>query len=619
MKASIFKKTALSATLGLALISTANAKGLTDRIIIKYKQGVNVSETFQARGMEILSKRVSEKISHAKFMHDGSQVIKLANKKSKLELQRLMRKIATDPNIEYVEEDRILQKSATANDTYYSLQWHYNDATAGIDLETAWDTSTGSGVTVAVLDTGYTNHSDLNTNLTGGYDMISDAFVGNDGNSGRDSDASDPGDWITTNECGYAHSSQSSSWHGTHVAGTIAAVTNNNKGVAGIAYDAVVVPVRVLGKCGGYTSDIADGIVWAAGGSVSGVPSNPNPASVINMSLGGGGSCDNTSQNAINTARSLGSVVIVAAGNENQNVSNSSPANCNGVVAVAATNKQSDRASYSNYGNLVDLAGPGGEAGQEGVASLLNDGSTVPGSETYVYYSGTSMATPHVAGVAALMYSVDPSLTPDEVENTLKSTSRSFPNGSSCSTNTCGDGMLDAAAAVAAVNGGGNPPQNQAPNASFSFSCNDLTCSFDGSGSSDSDGSISSYSWSFGASGSTANNTFGSAGTYSVTLTVTDNEGATDNQTKSVTVTEPSSSSITMTIGENRRGNKIQVYWSGASGSKVDIYKNGSRVSRTRNDGAWNDKNVSSGVTYTYQVCEQGSTSQCSASGNYTL
>ncbi|MFK8010748.1 MAG: S8 family serine peptidase, partial [Marinicellaceae bacterium] len=279
-----------------------------------------------------------------------------------------------------------------------------------------------------------------------------------------------------------------------------------------------------------------------------------------------------------------------------------------------------DRASYSNYGNLVDLAGPGGEAGQEGVASLLNDGTTVPGAETYVYYSGTSMATPRVAGVAALMYSVDPNLTPDEVETILKDSSRAFPNGSSCSTNTCGDGMLDAAAALAAVGGGGgNPPTNQAPNASFSYTCNDLACSFDGSGSSDSDGSISSYSWSFGASGSTANNTFGSAGSYSVTLTVTDNEGATDNQTQSISVTEPVSSSITMTIGENRRGNKILVYWSGASGNKVDVYKNGSLVSRTRNDGAWNDKNVSSGVTYTYQVCEQGSTTQCSDSGTYSL
>ena len=619
MKVSIFKKTALSATLGLALISSASANGLTDRLIIKYKKDVNVTELSQARGIEILSKRISEKVSHAKFMYDGSQVIKLNGKKSKTELQDLIHKIATDPNVEYVEEDRMMYRSATANDTYYDLQWHYHDATAGIDLETAWDSSTGVGVTVAVLDTGYTNHSDLAANLTGGYDMISDTFVGNDGNSGRDSDASDPGDWITRNECGYAHSAQDSSWHGTHVAGTIAAVTNNNKGVAGIAYDAIVVPVRVLGKCGGYTSDIADGMVWAAGGSVSGAPLNPNPASVINLSLGGGGSCDSTSQNAINTARSLGSVVIVAAGNENQNVSNSSPANCNGVVAVAATNKQVDRASYSNYGNLVDIAAPGGESGAEGVASLLNDGTTAPGAETYVYYSGTSMAAPHVAGVAALMYSVDPSITPDEVENILKSTSGSFPNGSSCSTSNCGDGTLNAAAAVAAVGGGGNPPQNQVPNASFTYSCNDLACSFDGSGSSDSDGSISNYSWSVGGSGSTINHTFSSANTYSVTLTVTDNEGATDSQSQSVTVTDGSVASILMTLGENNRGNKIQVYWSGANGSKVEIYRNGSRVARTRNDGLWNDKNVSSGVAYTYQVCEQGSTTVCSDPGTYTL
>src|SRR5690606_7514122 len=132
-------------------------------------------------------------------------------------------------------------------------------------------------------------------------------------------------------ECGggYPPQDSGSSWHGTHVAGTIAAVTNNGIGVAGVAYNAKVVPVRVLGKCGGLTSDIADAIVWASGGSVTGVPSNPYPADVINMSLGGGGSCSSTTQAAINTARSNGTVVVVAAGNENTNASNSNPANCN--------------------------------------------------------------------------------------------------------------------------------------------------------------------------------------------------------------------------------------------------------------------------------------------------
>ena len=617
MNKKMLRPTILSLALGTALASTASAAQLTDRLIITYKSSYQTEMLDSDHNISNLSTIADTDMTHAKVMYNGAHVVKLKDKKDKQLLKQIIKRLQDDPSIASVEEDILLHRSATANDTYYSLQWHYNDALAGIGLEAAWDTSIGSGVTVAVLDTGYTSHNDLVANLVGGYDMISDAFVGNDGNSGRDSDASDPGDWVVAADgCGAA---SDSSWHGTHVAGTIAAVTNNNEGVAGIAYGAKVVPVRVLGKCGGYTSDIADGMVWAAGGSVSGVPSNSNPAKVLNLSLGGTGSCSSTSQNAINTAVSLGAVVVVAAGNSNANVSNHNPGNCNNVISVAATNKQADRASYSNYGAMIDLAGPGGEGGAEGVASLLNNGATSPTTDTYVYYAGTSMATPHVAAVAALMFSVDPTLTPAEVESTLKSSARAFPGGSSCSTSLCGDGMLDAAAAVAAV-GGGNPPTNQAPTASFSYNCTYLACGFNGSGSTDSDGSITAYSWSFGASGSSANNTFGSAGTYSVTLTVTDNEGATDTDTQSVTVAEePGPSAINLTVGENRRGTKIQLRWSGASGTKVDIYRNGSRVSRTKNDGAWNDRNVSSGSTYNYQVCEQGSTSACSAAVSYTL
>jgi serine protease len=209
----------------------------------------------------------------------------------------------------------------------------------------------------------------------GGYDFISDAAIANDG-GGRDADATDPGDWTAANECAAGEPASNSSWHGTHVAGTIAAKTNNGVGVAGVAYNAKIVPVRVLGKCGGYTSDIADAIIWASGGTVTGVPANANVAKVINMSLGGGGACDTTTQNAINSARSRGTVIIVAAGNENQNASNSNPANCAGVVAVAATGKTGGRASYSNYGTVVDVAAPGGD-GSYSILSTLNAGTKV--------------------------------------------------------------------------------------------------------------------------------------------------------------------------------------------------------------------------------------------------
>jgi len=310
----------------------------------------------------------------------------------------------------------------------------------------------------AVIDTGYRPHADLAANLLPGYDMIADTFVSNDGN-GRDSDASDPGDAIAAGECGGGDPPQDydSSWHGTHVAGTIAAVTNNGNGVSGVAYNAKIVPVRVLGKCGGYTSDIADGIVWASGGTVGSLPLNANPARVLNLSLGGSGSCDSTSQNAINSARSRGAVVVVAAGNSNANASGFSPANCSGVITVAATNRSGGRAYYSNYGSIVAVAAPGGDvrsSAANGILSTLNNGATAPGADAYAYYQGTSMAAPHVAGVVALMLAKNPALTPDEVAARLKSSTRAFP--ATCS--QCGSGIVDASAAVDAATGGTTPP-----------------------------------------------------------------------------------------------------------------------------------------------------------------
>jgi serine protease len=322
-------------------------------------------------------------------------------------------------------------------------------------------------VVVAVIDTGYRPHADLVANILPGYDMINDAATANDGN-GRDSDAKDPGDAVSAGECGSGEPAENSSWHGTHVAGTIAAVTNNGSGVAGVAFNAKVLPVRVLGKCGGYTSDIADGMIWASGGTVSGLPSNPNPARVINMSLGGSGSCDTTSQNAINSARSRGTVVVVAAGNSNADASNFSPASCSGVITVAATNRSGGRAYYSNYGSIVDVAAPGGDvrsSSANGILSTLNAGTTSPGADSYAYYQGTSMATPHVAGVVALMLAKNSALTPDEVETRLKGSTRAFP--ATCS--QCGTGIVDASAAVDAAGGIITPPGNEVePNNSTS-------------------------------------------------------------------------------------------------------------------------------------------------------
>lgn len=403
-----------------------------------------------------LSRAMGADVRYQRRIATGAEVYRLNRWHSRADIEKLLLSLANNPNVVYAEMDELLQPLATPNDSRYNEQWHYFESTGGLNLPTAWDTTTGAGTVVAVLDTGYRAHPDLAGNLLPGYDMINDTFVSRDGN-GRDSDATDPGDWSNAGECGVGQPARSSSWHGTHVAGTVAAVTNNNSGVAGVAYGAKVVPVRVLGRCGGYTSDIADGIIWASGGSVAGVPANPNPADVLNLSLGGGGSCPSTTQAAVNTARANGATVVVAAGNSNANAANYTPASCSGVISVAATNRNGGKSYYSNFGAVVDVAAPGGDVttgAQNGVLSTLNSGSTTPASNNYEFYQGTSMAAPHVAGLVALMRSVDGTLTPDEIEATIKSTARAFPG--TCS--QCGSGIADAAAAIAALSGGPPPP-----------------------------------------------------------------------------------------------------------------------------------------------------------------
>ncbi|MBO9883623.1 S8 family peptidase [Xanthomonas sp. D-109] len=376
----------------------------------------------------------------------GPEVVKASRPLDRAEAETLMRQIAADPNVEYVEVDQRMTIALTPNDPRLGDQWAFGTTNAGINVRSAWDKATGDGVVVAVIDTGITSHPDLNANVLQGYDFISDADAARDGD-GRDSNPADEGDWAAAGECYSGSPASNSSWHGTHVAGTIAAVTNNGTGVAGTAFKAKILPVRVLGKCGGYTSDIADAITWASGGTVSGVPANQNPAEVINMSLGGSGTCSTTYQNAINGAVGRGTTVVVAAGNSSTNVSSSVPANCNNVIAVAATTSSRAKASYSNYGAGIDISAPGSS-----ILSTLNDGTTTPGNPSYASYNGTSMATPHVAGVVALMQSVAPTaLTPAQVESTIKNTAASF----SCSQG-CGAGLLDANAAVTAAQSGGS-------------------------------------------------------------------------------------------------------------------------------------------------------------------
>lgn len=426
-----------------------------ERLIVGYKSGAAEATSNKAADADATAKgkEAGERLDFQRRLGSGAALVDLGEDLTKTDVADVIAEYQADPQVAYVVPDRLNKPLATPNDSEYNKQWDLFESTAGMNVPGAWDKVTGSGVTVAVIDTGYVAHSDLAANIVGGYDFIADTTVANDGN-GRDSNPADPGDWTTDGECGAGWEAQTSSWHGTHVAGTIAAATNNSKGVAGIAYGAKVSPLRVLGKCGGYDSDIIDAITWASGGTVSGVPANTNVAKVINMSLGGGGACTTATQSAINAAVNRGTTVVVAAGNSNANAANYSPASCSNVISVAATNRAGSRSYYSNYGSVVDIAAPGGETRTTqsgGILSTLNTGTAGPGSETYSYYQGTSMAAPHIAGLAALLESAKSSLTPAQIESAIKTNSRALPG--TCS-GGCGAGLADAAKTVQAVTGG---------------------------------------------------------------------------------------------------------------------------------------------------------------------
>ncbi|MDX3644157.1 S8 family serine peptidase [Streptomyces sp. MB09-02B] len=430
---------------------------VAERLIVGYKSGAAEATSNKAADADAAAKgkEAGESLDFQRRLGSGAALVDLGDDLSKTDVADVISEYQADPQVAYVVPDRLNKALATPNDTEYTKQWDLYESTAGMNLPGAWDKTTGTGVTVAVIDTGYVAHSDLAANIVGGYDFIADTAVANDGN-GRDSNPADPGDWTSDRECAADWEAQTSSWHGTHVAGTIAAVTNNSKGVAGIAYGAKVSPLRVLGKCGGYDSDIIDAITWASGGTVSGVPANTNVAKVINMSLGGGGACTTATQTAINAAVNRGTTVVVAAGNSNANAANYSPASCSNVISVAATNRAGARSYYSNFGSVVDIAAPGGETRtveSGGILSTLNSGTSTPGSESYDYYQGTSMAAPHIAGLAALLKSASSALTPAQIESAIKTNSRALPGA--CS-GGCGAGLADAAKTVQAVTGGGS-------------------------------------------------------------------------------------------------------------------------------------------------------------------
>ena len=434
---------------GLARAAAVRDGEVYDRFLVRYAEPGSASGRVAAA-----ARRAGTEAAADRTLATGATLVRTQRPLPAPAARALLTALADDPGAEYAEPDVLLQPTALPSlvpaDPRLREQWHYVEGTAGLNLPRAWDSADGAGVVVAVVDTGSSPHTDLATNLVAGYDFISNAAAARDG-GGRDADPRDEGDWSAAGECG-SSTSRPSSWHGTHVAGTVAAVWSNGRGGAGVAPRAKVQPVRALGKCGGYLSDIVDALVWAAGGSVPGVPANRTPARVVNMSLGGAGACSSTYQAGVNAAVARGSTVVVAAGNSNADVAGYQPASCSNVVTVAALDRAGNRAAYSNYGTRVDVAAPGGETSPragDGVLSTLNAGTTTPGAESYGLYQGTSMATPHVAGLAALLLG-EKALTPAQVESTLKTTTRPVPGA--CA-GGCGAGLVDAYSAVRAVNG----------------------------------------------------------------------------------------------------------------------------------------------------------------------
>ncbi|WP_216322300.1 S8 family peptidase [Deinococcus aestuarii] len=364
--------------------------------------------------------------------------------------------LAARADVEYAQPNAYVQALRTPNDTYFPFQW---DAQA-MRLPAAWDGTTGKAVTVAVVDTGIVNHPDLAGRILPGLDMVQDVNDSGDGD-GTDLNPTDEG-----GDTGY---------HGSHVAGTIAAASNNGAGIAGVSWGAKILPIRVLGTSGGGTlDDIIIGTFWAAGGTVEGLPANPNPAQVVNLSLGGKRACSQVEQDLFGALANAGVIAVVAAGNEDDNAGGYAPASCGNVITVGATGPDGKRAPYSNYGARVDVMAPGGNT------ELLLEigGKRIPGGilstvadtddagrlvATYGIMEGTSMAAPHVAGLVALMKGEQPGLTTAQALARLKATSTPLSSADCGVSGGCGAGLVNAAAALSTSGGTPTPAPTPAP------------------------------------------------------------------------------------------------------------------------------------------------------------
>jgi serine protease len=491
------------------------------RVMVRFRPGASVlpqrarvmASRYGADGPQaaaVLARRHSIALSDGRMLDERTQVVKALG----IDSAALRTQLMADPEVEAVWLDGRRFASATVpNDALYADngttatasnprveagQWYLrqplNGLVSAIDAQGAWQITWGDpSLVVGDIDTGIrAEHPDLQGKVLEGYDMIADAFIANDG-GGRDADPTDVGDWVTSADLTHGEctggTAGDSSWHGTQTAGIIAAATDNGIGMAGTGRDVKVLPVRVLGKCGGYDSDIIAGMRWAAGLDVPGVPINSaHPARVLNLSLGGAdatgtGCADFGYDAAIAELASHNVVIVAAAGNESLAVD--IPGKCAGVLGVAAIRSVGTKVGFSSLGPEVAISAPGGNCVLTGtndpclypILTTSNTGLTTALASTYTssfgsISVGTSFSSPQVAGTVALMLSVNPALTNDQVRTMLQSTARPFvttggtagvpvctaPGTATqdecyCTTSTCGAGMLDARAAVAAAAG----------------------------------------------------------------------------------------------------------------------------------------------------------------------
>lgn len=561
--------------LGAVLANAAQAQPEA-RVIVKWREGSSLAlkQAQSAERATALARVANLNVRAAPEFAPRMQVVRASG----ISAEELASRLTQQGEIEYAQPDRMKKIRAVPNDPLLAGQWYLQNAQyAAINAVGVWDYTIGlPGVTVAVIDTGITAHVDLAAKLLPGYDFISDAAQGGDGD-GWDADPSDAGDGLAPTDVAAMQNPSSSlyqcgggangdqpvpsSWHGTKVAGIVAAAGNNGVGIAGVAWGINILPVRALGKCGGRDSDILAAMRWAAGLPISGVPTNTHPAKIINLSLGGQNTCTPAWRDVMADMTRAGVLVVAAAGNDIGPVEE--PGNCPGALAVAGVRHEGNKVGYSSFGAEVGISAPAGNCVNTSGACLFpinttsNSGAYTPGTPIYTdssdYTVGTSFATPMAAGVAGLMWSVHADFTPALLIQRLKSGAKAFvadpalptcpqvvPDSDvkagqcNCTTSTCGAGLLNALGAVsealrpvarATASGGGTTG---------------LTVMLDGSGSEVATGrSIASYHWSAiqgdGSNAVLQNADKASAsvvpdkgGPLLVTLQVTDDSGRSD-------------------------------------------------------------------------------------------